>query len=169
MSEAKEAKMRVSSQRRIMSGFAARFFCQRRIMSGFTALFFCLIFTLEILAAGYQGKRVKVFMKDGRTLDGVVGEEKPDRILLKRTYAQIWLLLKDITKIDVLPDPLELFATKAAECKTANDWVDLARWCKGGDINLPVKARECLDKAVELDPEHALARKLRRDVKIAGQ
>lgn len=137
------------------------------------SLLLAVLFSSALLAqAGSQaGKRVRIVMKDGRTIENaLVLEEKPDRIYVKRRFGQFWLKREDIADIETLRSPRELYDEKAAECGDDPDaWVELAEWCRRGDINLLGERQECLARAIELDPEHVEARRLRGDVKVKGK
>lgn len=128
-----------------------------------------LVLEAALLGADYEGKRVQVKMNDGRTLEGLIVAEEPSRLRIQLRFGVTWLRRSDIVSIDVLLSFSEMFEKRAGECKTADDWVELARWCQRYDIGLESRVAECLEKAIQLDPEHVRARELRGDIRIGGK
>ena len=121
-------------------------------------------------AATYKGKRVNVWRKGiSRPLAGTVVEEDSESIRLQRKLGSVRIKRADIQKIEVLPEPIVEYKSRKAKCKTASDWVKLAEWCTNLDIDLKLKFKECLRKALEIDPSHERANKLLGNVKVDGK
>ncbi len=131
-------------------------------------LFVCFL-TTSLLAASYQGKRVKVKMKDGRNLSGLIIKEESTRLRIKLRFGMTWLKRSEIDNIEILLSFKEMYEKRKALCKTADDWVKLAVWCKQEDVNLLKEFKLCLDEAIKLESNHSKARELRGDVLVNGE
>ena len=100
-----------------------------------------------------------VTLKSGKTLEGRILKESDQEILLE-TYAEgeITLPRSDIRLIRKRKSKLDEYDIKATECaETAEAHHQLGNWCKSTGL-LKRADREWL-KAVELDADHAAARK----------
>ncbi len=124
----------------------------------------------QLFAASYLHKRVVVHLKGGSKITGIVVDEKVDGSMqLQVSHGRVWLKPSRIVRIVAQKPPEEEFAERAAKCKTAADWVELARWCGLGDVRLPEKRRRCLDEALALDPDHEGANLELGNVKVRGR
>src|SRR5262245_25534807 len=144
----------------------------RRWLEGLLSLLLVLYFVQGLLAASYLNKRVRINFKDGRPpITGVVTGEKDDGSLtLKFASGGTAIYTRAVIgNVELLKQPAEEFRERSAKCKTADDWVKLARWCAEDDIQLPEKRKECLAKAIELSPDHAEARQELGHIKVGGK
>ena len=130
-----------------------------------------LLAPLFVEAASYRGKRVKIHFADGRQLTGeVIDEEEGKRITLRVARGQATYDLDEkITQVEVLKPPAEEFAERSKRCKSAKEWLELARWCASSEPKLDAERLRALNEAVKLEPDNADVRKELGHVKVDGR
>lgn len=110
-----------------------------------------------------------VYLKDGTTREGIVDEETPSAIRLKGRLGAIWIERRDIVRIEKAPSPQERFQKRRAELEPDDieGHFKLALWCK--ENKLAEEAQQLLLKVIELEPDHAGARKELGQIKVDGK
>jgi len=95
-----------------------------------------------------------VHLTNGRTMEGVVREESPERVLLRLPFGEIGLPRSSVSRIERGRSALEEYLERRVELEQgwgkATEWLELARWAQreGLDHN----AREATLIAARLDP-----------------
>ncbi len=117
------------------------------------------------------GKQVTLIFKDKSraAVSGTLVEDGKERVAIQTGDATRTFQKSDIERI-VLKKPVEEeFKERVARCKTADEFVALAKWCGQPDVKLPRERGRCLDEAIKLSPDHAAARTELGQVKVDGQ
>ncbi|MBI4586782.1 MAG: hypothetical protein HY717_22435 [Planctomycetes bacterium] len=126
----------------------------------------------SLLAESYLNKRVRLTVKDsGAQVVGVVVKETEvgDLSIQLSSGGSVTYKRDQIGKVEVLKPPAEEFAERARKCKSADDWVELAKWCVLEDVNLPEKRKQCLEQALKLNADHEGAHRELRHIKVNGK
>jgi hypothetical protein len=101
-----------------------------------------------------------VYLKDGKTVEGTA-EDLGDKVRITTvTHAVITLPKSIVLKIESTPDPLTTYSNMLSKVK-ANDaegYYQLALWCD--DHRLSEQYAAMLRKTLEINPDHAEAKKL---------
>ena len=123
-----------------------------------------LVFT--VMAAPALGARV--FLKDGRVLEGVV-TESPDKILIETPYGVVGISPSEVSRIDRTPSPLEIFRIRQTQTDQTDPdaLAELAQWAR--ERGLGRQADDCLQAALDLDGDHPEARRLSGYLRADGK
>lgn len=95
-----------------------------------------------------------VHLKNGRSMEGMVLEETPERVLLQLPFGEIGLARASVSRIERGESPLGQYLERrrGLELRTggAEEWLDLALWAEGQGLDH--SAREAVFVAARLDP-----------------
>jgi hypothetical protein len=110
----------------------------------------------------------RVHLKSGRVLEGEVIDQG-DKIEIKMSYGSATVSKEDVVSIEPVKSPAAEYQEKAAALAAddAEGHFQLGRWCE--ERGLKDEAQAELLKVVAINPEHAGARGLLGQVKVAGQ
>lgn len=95
-----------------------------------------------------------VHLTNGRTMEGVILEQTPDRVVLQLAFGEIGLPRSSVDRIEPGRSPLQEYLERRSGLEqgqgTASEWLELALWAdrEGLDHN----AREATLMAARLDP-----------------
>ncbi len=117
------------------------------------------------------GKQVTIIFKDKTRapVSGTLVEDGAQRIAIETLNGSQSFPKGDIERIIPKKPVAEEFKERLSECKSADDFVALAKWCGQPDVKLPDERRRCLDEAIKISPDHAAARAELGHVKVDGQ
>lgn len=123
---------------------------------------------LAILALAASAVGDRVVLNDGRTFEGAVTESE-GKIVIEHAYGTISFPLSEVAGIERGPTLVERFEMQLALI-ARNDpeaLFELARWA--GNNALPNRSKELLGEVLELDGDHASARRLLGYVRADGK
>jgi len=134
-----------------------------RVIKGILIVEFLLAaLAAPLQAEKYRGKNVTIYRKDLKPVSGkVIDEAEGEWVRLKLSSGiEVEITLNDPgTRVSVQRPNQEVFEERKARCKNPKDWYELGKWCDRPDIGLPQEGRQCFEKVIEIDPDHAEARK----------
>lgn len=112
-----------------------------------------------VFAPGIASVRADLILKrDGGRVEGEIVADERDRIVVKTRFGTVTLPRDEIDEIRRTPDLTEAYSRREAETpNTAEAQFELALWCI--EQNLTKESQRHLERVIELDPEHAEARK----------
>jgi len=103
------------------------------------------------------GKKVIVHRKEDRPLlEGILIKEVSGKeITIEFLGAHITLPWERVARVELARPPREEVLERLTSCRTADDWLILARWCDRAENSLPEERDRCLAEASRLDSERA--------------
>ena len=108
-----------------------------------------------------------VELKDGRVFEGKVTKQDSKSVKIKTSFGELEFPRKDVVKITKGKTPEEEFEDRKAKAKTAQEFYELGLWAK--KKKLRKKAKQCMRRAIEIDPKHAEANKYLGHVEYKGE
>lgn len=118
-----------------------------------------------VLAASSSAWADEVVLRNGAVFSGSVREEG-DRVIVQLDIGTMTFKKIDVRTIIKSEDPLKEFDRKLKAAEGAQAHYDVAMWAR--ERGLSAKSNEVLKKVIELDPDHADARKALGFEKIEG-
>jgi len=106
---------------------------------------------LALVSATGPARADIVHLKNGSKIEGKVVREG-DTVLIIRGKSKMRVPADQVARIEKAPDPHELYAAKRKELDPddADAWLALAEWCRRKKLRR--EQRECLERAVKVDP-----------------
>ena len=98
-----------------------------------------------------------IYLYDGRVIRGEIIQEDEFYVVVKTEYGILRLEKGEIERIDRKKTPEEIHEERWKKCKTARDFYELGKWAESKGLR--VQALRDYEKAIELDPNFAPARK----------
>ncbi|MHC5039246.1 MAG: CAP domain-containing protein [Planctomycetota bacterium] len=100
----------------------------------------------------------KIYLKDGRVLEGEVVKEEKTRIRIKMDLGSVWVDREEILRIEKVPPPREIYEKRkrALSPKDAQGWFDLGVFCQ--EKGLTEEAEASFRAALKASPDHAGAK-----------
>ncbi len=125
-----------------------------------------LLVCVSLLAAPAVGDRI--VLKDGRTFEGSVTEPN-GKVLIELPYGTLSFPASDVLKIERGPSLMDIYRGRLGviDRKDPDEVTVLAKWAR--DRGLMRQADALLREVLELDLDHAAARKLLGFVKADGK
>lgn len=108
-----------------------------------------------------------VVMKDGRRIEGRVVSETATTIKVATSLGELVLQRADVVSIERGKTRRQEYDERRAAAKTADELHELGLWAE--KQNMRREARECMQRAVELDPQHAGAHAWLGNVEYRGE
>jgi hypothetical protein len=98
-----------------------------------------------------------VYLKNGRTLSGVIVERSKDRVVMEIGPGRVGVPLAQIERIVASSSPLAEYQQRAARIERgdAAGWLDLAAWADANDLR--TQAREAYERVAQLQPGNVTA------------
>jgi hypothetical protein len=111
-----------------------------------------------LLCAWSAAALADVFIyKDGRSVEGTLVEETATTVKVRTGAGEIVIQRSDLKEIQKRKTLSEEFAEREAAAKTAEDFFQLGEWAQ--KKKLKGSSTKAYQRAIELDPQHAGARK----------
>ena len=132
------------------------------VMTGVAVRIFAIV---AVLAAGSSAWADEVILRNGAVFSGSVREEG-DRVVVQMDIGTMSFKKVDVRSIVRSEDPVKELERKLKTTEGAQGHYDVAMWAR--ERGLSAKSNEVLKKVIELDPDHADARKALGFEKVNG-
>jgi hypothetical protein len=98
-----------------------------------------------------------VYLKNGRTLSGVIVERSKDRVVMEIGPGRVGVPLAQIERIVASNSPLSEYQQRAARIARGDvaGWLELAAWAEANDLR--TQASEAYERVAQLQPGNATA------------
>lgn len=108
-----------------------------------------------------------VVLKDGRRIEGKILAKTSSEVRIKTAFAELTFPMSEVEDVVRQKTIEEVYAEKLAACARADDFGALGLWCL--ENRLKRQAKQAFERALELDPDHADARRELGFVRYAGE
>lgn len=108
-----------------------------------------------------------IVMKDGRRIEGRVVSETAATLEVATSLGTLVLQRADVVSIERGKTRRQEYDERRAAAKSADELHELGTWAE--KQNMRREARECMQRAVELDPQHAAAHRWLGNVEYRGE
>ena len=98
-----------------------------------------------------------IVLKDGRRIEGQVVKKTSTEVVVKTSVGEVTFPRQDVVEIIPQKTTQEEYEERLAACKTAEDYYQLGKWCV--EQRLKRRAEKLYRRAIEVDPDHAGARR----------
>ncbi len=133
------------------------------VMTGVDVRIFAFLAVLALATPAFADE---VVLRNGAVFTGVVREEG-DRVVLHLDFGTMTFKRIDVRSIVKSDDPLKELDRRMKDVEGAQGHYDLAIWAR--DKGLTNRSNDLLRKAIEIEPDHAGARKALGYEKVEGR
>lgn len=115
-------------------------------------------FALLVLALGFAlyapaARADLVVLKDGRRIEGKVLEDSATKVRVRTSLGELEFPRSEVVSIEKGKTKREEYEERRAAARTADEFCELGLWCE--KKHMRSEAKGCMERAIELDPDHA--------------